>query len=1473
LAENNSSSFESIVGLAAGTGAGIYAYKNQNTSNLFKPSLDPRANILNKIQSINIDNTINQSVRRFQMEHVSTKLAKWHEEIATYNKLGRNQIVGNINQVRVLLQEHAVGNSKYGPVYSSTSPVTNLPGKRLAQLTDKGLHRANQSLVTSEWAAAVKATFPNPLEARIAHGSNAFDAIKMTVSNNPSILMQRAFYTFEKNMDLLLRQGVTEDLGLLSVNKMVSNAPLIAVGAPYTLGDSRLKSTVTSIEKALGTKFDITRRGKANQGELSFFLPGRNKALFTLPESFGAVAGDVPGLIRTGTGLHNVYAPGLFGIVKDGELSPDYLDFSEMKSKRILDAVLEQNLSTDTPGLGRKIKAIEEEAFKLASYMEPNINGDDFSLETMFKSNQLTLLDEQGSPVTGDVRRKLAKQLYSSGVTPSGADSKFNLFPEEELYGTFASQQDYARKPWQFIRQYRPTEEALALNRASEFAAEEFNFLDSPLAQKTNTLGARMKTLYLSEKQLTDLSDLNVTIGDGELLIDSQMKSNLQVSRIKRVNILELDTHIANLMKRGGVTLDNIPDQIAVPNISVSGTLGRNAEGRIVATERPSSIVGISPNLSKGLDDTTQASLDLLVKETIDMSDSEKVFGSLKGMARFTSDPTLRKKISKVTGIPLSELNDVSAFARADDLKDNSRKLQAALSNFVLNGKRSTGTDIDLTSIYDDLKTLKPSEGQTFESAVDNYLSSKSRELGFSTSLSLEGKSGGFGVSQLYFGGAKDLTGAGNIGTIEPRIFTLLDASNPGKLGQELNSEFLERMIKWNPGKVTMQEEIMKSINSLQGGVAPTSDSFVLGLDELKDKAKTGDLFRRGGFVATGTDKMPHVYIPGYEQVPELHPRMVDTGAVVDTSQPGKIYRGILSDIKAMNSTSGILSEEQFMENMSGKGGHLSQLLREGAIAGKGAGAITRGEVPGSRGLTVLSNIDSKNQGAFNQFLSKISEKYRDRVVGISDKYAGQMFEEMEKLYGIDAVSGMKQRFNSGELIAGMGMRHPTIGTYSMQPVLFKKEATDEAVALISERMKDVTFSSPAGSITKSIQTGILPGLAADKDADTVMAMLLSPQMEEKMRNQLMNVESVLNSQLDSYRDHSIRMQLLKPKAAKGADIGVSLADRRAAESTKLALTSEEVGMLSTNLTKSRVAVMSSNLPESRKLTSLSLLEWLEQQPISGKHVAVKDAMSGIFETQIEALKTGSQGNAPLLQAAIEDMTQNVSPELKPLFYEGLTSSEGKISGFNIQQSTNDIANSVREMRALPEGSQLSIVNRFATPSRSGAYSLEQIPNILSANSIRKTEGFAESSRNLMATINSELGSAINKVRPFIKPIAIGAAVAGAAMAILSPIPSNMPAPKDRSFKTDNMEASPSKQVMGQPTVSPQMQPVVTDMADSSYENRKGIRTSIRANQITSEQRKELTQRLNSRYPGSHLNLNIQDDRRTLNPHAISDML
>lgn len=1474
MSNDNSFFKDSVLPLAAGVAAGtIYSKKfTKQTASNFIPVMDPRNNLLNTIQGIKLDSFERAELHKAELSLNMQKLDALQEQgkaAARYERVQAYQdFIGKKTNVFKL--------NKYSP---------------------EQMQALSESVVKREWEAAVQATFPNPTAAKsIFSGSNIFENIKATLKSNQSVLTSRAWNVFEKNISTLQGFSTLGSVNLLNVGSMFPSGygglATQKVGI-NSISNSYIRDTILQIEEALDTKLSASFRGVPGQGEYIFSIAGQDRSLFDLPESFGVGTSSSRGLIRSGVGLQNIYSPGEFGIVNEAGEITERLSYDEFKAKRVLDIIREKRLSGESYGLADTIKSGVKDLLEMEDYREAHLPGMRFNPESIFRNEQLRLVSPSGEIIDDERRIKLAKELYQKGFTPAGAQSRFVGFPTEALYGEFGAQSDFARKPWQMIKEYLPTEQAQQAMKASAMRADStFDFMNSSLMNKavSGPAGARLKTLYLSDEQISALSrDFKIDIEDGELLINKIHKKEFEVSRTRRINLFELNTEVAQkLTKEGGFRLENItgPKLFSTP-VKVSGILGRSAEGSLIDTSTIEAL-GISPSVIKTPDGkSTVKSLDLVVRETLQMSDAEKVFGSVKGMARFVKPtPDFLNAISSVTGRDVSELQDIGVFARGDDIKDTARQMNAMVSSLILEGRKA-GKPFNTFSLLDEAQSIV-AQGGDIKSSLQAFYKSKASSVGLDSSFDFS--RGEIAVSQLFFGGPKEMTGAGNITKMDPRLFTLIKSSNPAGMGEDFSKDIISRINKWNPSKTALHGELLKTVESLAGQANPQDWETTIGAKELSNPNVIENLKRKGGFVETGLSKAPRVYIPGYENIPELSPRLVGTGAYVDTSESSKILNSMVRDIRAFNTGTKPFSEAEMLERFEGQGGYLARLTQEVATAGKGAGSIARGEIAGSRALTLLSNIDSEDQSKWRKAIDipGMNEIQRSRIVGINWNKAQEMFKEMESLYGIEAISSMKSRFQQGELIAGMAMRHPTIGPYSAQPVLFKNAETAEDVMLNAGNRKTFSMISASGEvISKELEIGPLTGWAADKDADTIAAIMMEPTQELKMRQTLLDPNSEFyKTQQKQYMDHSIRMQLLKPKASKTADVNATLAEKAAASSVKLAATQEEVGRISVALTKARTAIMASNLDQASKLQNLSMLEWLEQVPISAKHASVQDVLSGLFQKGLQNTKMGVSGTDPrLLEGAISELAENVSPEFRGLFNEGITLNGEQISGFNVSQRARDIVNSVNEFNSLPRDSQQAAFARFATPSSSLAVSFDDLPNVAMANRLNDTHGAAaKMSRNFIADINNTLSNVVQKAKPFAKPIAIGVGVAAGVSLLMGDSPGTLDVsatskPMNRPIPSadisggsrDEIALPPAGQQMGSPSISGSMQQKAYMLEDAS--RKKSTSIKIAANNISQSQREQLTNKLNNRYPGSQINVNVRDDRKRMNAHSISDII
>jgi hypothetical protein len=347
------------------------------------------------------------------------------------------------------------------------------------------------------------------------------------------------------------------------------------------------------------------------------------------------------------------------------------------------------------------------------------------------------------------------------------------------------------------------------------------------------------------------------------------------------------------------------------------------------------------------------------------------------------------------------------------------------------------------------------------------------------------------------------------------------------------------------------------------------------------------------------------------------------------------------------------------------------------------------------------------------------------------------------------------------------------------------------------------------------------------------------------------------------------------------------MGEKAAASSIKLGATKEEVGRISVALTKARTAVMSSNLDQASKLKNLSMLEWLEQIPISAKHVSVENVLSGMFQRGLQETKLGVAGDAALLEGSIASMSEGVSPELKGLFQEGVTLANGeRISGFDVPQRAKDITNSVMEFNSLPRDSQLAAHARYGAPSQSLKVNFQDLPNVVSANRLSSSSSATKMSRGVIAELNSQLSSVVQKSKNIAKPLGVGLAVTAGASLLLGSSPGTLNTtatmqPMNRIPAAAAMpdmpnssrdEISMPSQGLGSPTVAPQMQPKAV-MIDEGTASRKSMHVRINANNVRPSQREEFVNRANGRFPGSQINVNVRDDRKRMNAHSISDII
>ncbi len=716
------------------------------------------------------------------------------------------------------------------------------------------------------------------------------------------------------------------------------------------------------------------------------------------------------------------------------------------------------------------------------------------------------------------------------------------------------------------------------------------------------------------------------------------------------------------------------------------------------------------------------------------------------------------------------------------------------------------------------------------------------------------------GVAQTVFGGTKADTGAGAFGSIEPRAFELLRGGQLGTLGEDISADFMHRLAASNPETFMTHEALTKTLMSAGGKLSASGEIWDVKQNPYSSEAFQAFIDKGGGFIrAPG---MPDVFVPGSGAIPG----MGTFTTAADTEVKGKLagifhgYTREMSRAEDEMARSGIFNT------------FLGQIGKEHAPSGKGTGAFLRGKgILGSRFLTGVSQ--AKGQRTVSPFSA-----------GLPESYGLDMLSELEAI-GHD-VTGMRSDFLAGKDVPGILIRHPIIGQYSVQPVNYH----------ILRGVEDpvMTLPSVAASIrlageekANPINLSPLVGAAGDLDGDIFSASLVNPDLSKKIRHQFTNAN---NETTNAYLHHTIRAQLIKAKAAGGgAAEEITTFRKMIADAKKLATAQEWVGRLSNELSGAREAV-GSRMSGQKAADARFLLEWLEQVPISGKHLKAQDVleerMSSFFETIESSLRTR---NPERMTEAVQGILRNSDSVTQRLLTESIKIEEGAdqirkvtgVSGFrdflpgiNLSNTVDSIMNSLQMADAAgsTEALKMATARRTVTEKTLGRY-LDKMGNLLT-----RKEGLMAGVSSATETAKNVLGQLGESMIKHKKAIGFGFAGSLALATILStPKESIGPGSSiDRgtinmrpSKAANRMEPLPPQQNLGAPTV-PSMISNRSMIAPGS----DSVRMSVKARS---------SGRVNGGYIGNrarlaggrnvNVNVNVRDDSSTISPHVLANKL
>jgi len=748
--------------------------------------------------------------------------------------------------------------------------------------------------------------------------------------------------------------------------------------------------------------------------------------------------------------------------------------------------------------------------------------------------------------------------------------------------------------------------------------------------------------------------------------------------------------------------------------------------------------------------------------------------------------------------------------------------------------------------------------------------------------------------------------GSGKIATMEPRAFELMGAAHWGDTGPVLQNEILERMTAAYPERLQEQRALNEALQSL---TKPGTREGAVSLSEMAKRFGTSE----GMFPAAGTNvRLPgglgDLYVPGAATTSQIASMRTGTGSVVN-SELGQAYKNVFDVAKQYEDRDVMISE--LNTQVDGLRRELNK-ARIGTVTAKGG--LLRGRVPGSVFLTALEPTMAQNLGPGE--------------AGITQKYADKALQSMREtgLYADDYIDAMRTSLEAGEAVPGVLGRHPHIGPYSSQATnirLIKGSQPVVAIGADAQRAMWVpgklsagdewSFAKGAGDVfagddsalrraknmgaellDSPVLRGAAVGAAGDVDGDVYSMMFAGPQLGDALDVHLANP----NVQRE-YSAYTVRSQMLKAKTA-GGDVSLRMA--MAGDIHKLSVTAGgELGKLSSSVDAYRGAVMGGfgNLSSGQEQNALGLLEWLEQTPISSKHIArgKEENLQYLLQNINVAL---AKKSAAGITTATNQVLASTSGIGRAALEEGFTAAfdSGEIvhaPGINVSEAAQNLVNarhaaetqaigglSVDRARGIAAGRiemNAAETVAFQDPRMLESFAAGQLfePGAVPGRYAQVAEDVLSMGNRLAQKGKSMLGYA--------KPLAIGTAV-GLGMAMLLSEPpqvldsgANVPPPVNLRSGTGGASMStnihPSTQVSGAPTTDTMMAHANSARISApSTLQPEGYTVNIHGAMGSMTDHQQLSAHLQSAMGrGGRVNSTVRDMRSSLTPQKLADLM
>lgn len=1370
------------------------------------------------------------------------------------------------------------------------------------------------------------------------------DISQAMATGKHSVYMQRAISRFAQDTNIfasIARRGGNLNLSSIAIPESqfekLSSSSIKGI-FPSGVQDKFIESKLFEMQSMLDAemKISINKRSDIPGSELVVQY-SKGKLPGTLELRVPRVLSENPNLVIRGATQQSKYIAGQFGIIEGNKIvsTLNYEQFMIARAQEELIPTLLHNKQLNNSSLKKITSEFHSKMAENLEWIESLPTGTHQGLDEYIKqrSNIMHLYGKYGAQLDELTQSKILEQGYL--INEFG--HKVNIFPgasatqiskntvylsdPRQMY-LFPEAMQFGRRPLQPIRrEFAPTQQALDIMQQDyfnkEFAwAKMQGGIESPM----------LRTAYISEKYADQLAREGMgTQGGG--FISSYVSPQRKIRELTTYNLSTsaVGEDIKSLFPEGATSW-NINKSISKGTI-----LGRDPLGKLMQTEEDLKILTATIFQDKNQGQM----LKLVAEKEIDDLKWSKVFGGGKGMFAEIS----QQRMNYITGhFNAKHIGEVHAIISAGELKKNKgllwnqvftslwdyskqnmnsgKQLGALASNFthdprkMINKIRTIATRGDI--INDDKLVaatmrlarsakLSPEQLGSVFGAIPDVLMSASSDIGIAQEWTQKGwgilsaqeatminRRIATGASQLMFGGSLG-PGSGYAATLEPRIFELLQANQFGPVSVDIQEDLVKRMISQHGFRLTEQETIARSIKSmLDPSFSTTGIKSSTVINNLEKYMETGFNL---DIPTIGT-----INVPAESVLSQMSQFKTSSGQTIEGTL-SKSYKDLIRNVADFES--GTITRqtlnEQFNKTISeATSGYLATIT--------GEGGLLRNRIPGSTFLT----------GVPNAFKYKLQDEY---TVGITKKYASQMFEQMKDIYDPTDIENMRLAFEKGQTIPGMMARHPAIGPYSIIPVKYKMVPGNEAVAVFNEMERKALITSgnkmlseqgamealkgdanrllalkQAGtSLTEGLRLSPLVGMAGDVDADIYAAWFAGPQLTKNLG------EFVGTS---DYEEYMLRSQLLKTKAKKSANL--TLSQLAADDAMKMGIPQTRLGQLSVQLQQARAGVLQGNLTKFEKSQALGLLEFLEQTPISGKHLAPGQApkMLDLFADIQQSLR---RADSNLLKSTITNLfdEEALAGYKGSLLGEGVTVSymdannklaQKFVRGFNLDKTVANITSGIDILQTSKAGEfsgarlHEALMGRVKTFNPSEARSL--ISNMETGFlkdfflAPQKTGTIAQLSK-MTQSLSNELAGAGKSMISLAKPLAFGLAGSLAIASLLSappialdtdmkqpPVPNLTGGTGGQYMDANNLTG---KNINGRPgtpdSISGGKHYISRNRSNRSYN------IDIRAQSHGANYSRISNSISRSFNLDTRINSHIQDDRSSLTPQRVSDIL